>query len=98
MGIERMGKDVPCNIPNFVIMDAGAKWEDWPTDSAQAHVLSLNSREGMEREGKERQREAKRRYGKGLPRRRKNSIQRQAREGTRCLEPGQRQYAADCGV
>lgn len=52
-----MGKDVPCNIPAFTTIDAGAKWEELPTDSAQAHVLSLNSREGMEREGKEKQRE-----------------------------------------
>lgn len=53
MGIERMGKDVPCNIPAFAIMDAWAKWEDLPTDSAQAHMLSLISKEGVEREGKE---------------------------------------------
>lgn len=51
-----MGKDVPCDIPNFAIMDAGAKQEDLPTESAQIHGLSLSSREGMEREGKEKQR------------------------------------------
>lgn len=42
-------------------MDAGAKWEDRPTDSAQAHMLSLNSREDMERKGTEKQREDKER-------------------------------------
>lgn len=61
MGSERMGEDVPCNIPNFAIMDAGAKWEDRPTDSAQAHMLSLNSREDTERKGTEKQREDKER-------------------------------------
>lgn len=58
MGIERMVKDVPCNIPDFTIMDAGAKWDTWPIDSTQAHKLSLSSKESMEREGKEKQRKA----------------------------------------
>ncbi|KAK4823791.1 hypothetical protein QYF61_006513 [Mycteria americana] len=39
------------------VLDAGVKWEDLPTDSAQACMLSLNSREGMGRGGKEKQRE-----------------------------------------
>jgi len=30
MGVERMGKDFPCNSLTFAIMDAGAQQEDFP--------------------------------------------------------------------